>query len=277
MTKSEKVAALQKLYKKADGLVKIQNEATLEGNMNPTVKIPEIVDGKDTGKKITAFLSVVLEQTVNEYTAIAREICFEECLATDDPMLEAVKRLVFQTIGIATKMVGDEGAEKIPVSEVVYRDKAIDLWKLHKKSGDGIGKNKDWNGFVEKMNFYMTARQAKRLLKQKQHLTAVLKEIHGSYKMGEIAKAIEMGKDPTSNTKLLGTLQSIINAMIGEDYKATSHDVNYLCDLYARKGKTALSVNCANHSYFRGYIAAICHGLVTGEDYDISFKKANAK
>jgi len=274
MTREEKIAVLAELRAKAETLVMSLNDGVQNGNPNPTMEKPEIVDGAETGKTITVFIATELEQVVNQYTAMAREICFDDCKAADDPMLEAVKRLTFATIGVKETKKGEE---KIPVSEIVDKEKDIDLLKLHKSVDGGIGKDPKWNGLVEKFNFHMTIRQAKRITKGKENLTRVLKEINDSYAMCKIAQEIEMGKDPTSNTKLLGTLQDIITAMIGEEYKATSHDVNYLVDLYAQKGKGKLKVNCANHRYFRSYIAAICHGIVTGTDYEVCFKKVNAK
>lgn len=274
MTRAEKLAALAELRSKAETLVMSLNEGIQNGNRTPTIEKPEIVDGKETGKVITVYISEELEKVVNEYTAISRDICFNDCKETDDPMLEAIKRLTYDTIGIKETKKGEE---KIPVSEVVDKQKPIDLLKLHKFIDNGIGTDPKWNGYVEKMNFHMTARQAKRIIKGKENLTRVLKEINDSYAMCKIAQEIDMGKDPTSNTKLLGTLQNVITAMIGKEYKATSHDVNFLVDIYAQKGKTALTVNCANHRYFRNYIAAVCHSIVTGEDYDISYKKVSSK
>lgn len=274
MTKAERIAEMQVLREKAESLVMQYNEGIQNGNPNPTIEV-NVLDsnGNVTGTK-AEYITNLIDEVVNKYTAIAREICFTECRETDDPMLEAIKRLTFATIGMK---VSKKGEEKIPVAEIIEKNKAIDLLKLHKTVDGGIGKDPKWNGMVEKMNFHMTARQAKRIVKKKENLTRVLTEINDSYAMSDIAKAIDMGKDPTSNTKLLGTLQGIVTAMIGEEYKATSHDVNFLTDLYASKGRTALSVNCANHRYFRAYIAAICHSIVTGEDYEISFKKVNAK
>lgn len=274
MTRAEKIAALAELRSKAETLVMSLNDGIQNGNPNPTIEKPEIVDGKETGKTVTVYISNEIEQLVNEHTSIARDICFDECKTADDPMLEAVKRLTFATIGVRETKKGEE---KIPVSEIVDKEKEIDLLKLHKSIEGGIGKDPKWNGLVEKFNFHMTARQAKRVIKSKENLTKVLKEINDGYSMCKVAQEIEMGKDPTSNTKMLATLQSIITAMIGEEYKATSHDVNYLVDLYATKGKGKLKVNCSNHRYFRSYIAAICHGIVTGEDYEVCFKKVSAK
>jgi len=79
-----------------------------------------------------------------------------------------------------------------------------------------------------------------------------------------------MGKTPTSKTNMLKTLQAVIDAMLGEGkFKATSHDVAYLLSVYSRKNRAALTVTCANHRYFRNYIAEVCHRCATGKSYEI--------
>ena len=68
-------------------------------------------------------------------------------------------------------------------------------------------------------------------------------------------------------------LTAIVQAMIGEEYKPVSHDVNFLLSVYSRKSRKALTVSCANHKYLRGYIAEICHRIVTGKSYEVDYKK----
>ena len=91
--------------------------------------------------------------------------------------------------------------------------------------------------------------------------------------MSDIAKAIDMGKTPTSKTNMLKTLQSVVNAMIGEEYKVLSHDVAFLTSVYSRKNRKALTVTCANHKYMRQYMAEICHRIVCGLRYDVEYKQ----
>lgn len=225
------------------------NEAVLDGDYNKAFKINE-----ETA------------EAVNEYTSIVRKECFDACLATDDPMREAVTRLTFETLAIKDTKQGDE---KIPVRELVTKDKAIDLLKLHKAANGGIGADKSWNHIAEKMNFLLTAQTAIDIGVKD------IKTISNSFAMSEIARQIDMGKSPTSKNNLLKTLQAVITAMLGEGAKATSHDVNFLLKVYTKK-KTgrALTVACANHSHFRGYLAEICHRIVTGGKYDVEYKKA---
>lgn len=275
MTKAERIAEMQVLREKAESLIMQYNEGIQNGNPSPTIEV-NVLDsnGNVTGTK-TEYITSLIEECVNKHTNNARELCFAECRETEDPMLEAIKRLEFTTIGLK---VTKKGEEKIPVAEIVDKNKSIDVFKLHKTVNGGIGKDPKWNGLIEKMNYHMTVRQAKRLIGERGNLTKLLSEISDSYRLSDIAKQIDLGKDPTSNTKLLGTLQTIVTAMIGEEYKPTSHDVNYLIDIYAKKGRGALTVECSNHRYFRGYITDICHHIVTGDDYrlrSLEIKKNN--
>jgi len=61
--------------------------------------------------------------------------------------------------------------------------------------------------------------------------------------------------------------------MIGEDYKAITHDVNYILAVYSKKGRKALTVTASNHKQMRQIIMEICHRIVTGGRYDIDYKK----
>lgn len=225
-------------------------------------------------------LDELIREAVKRYNAIAQTECFTRLLSTEDPMLEAVKSLVYPTIRVSDGKTKDEA--KLPYREIKDSVDNIDLLKLNEAAGKAkvngyIGKDPLWEGYVEKFNFHMTARAAKRVIKTGENLTQVLKSISDTYAMAKIARDIDYGKDPTSNTKLLATFQTVVNAMIGEEYKATSHDVRFLCDVYARKDRHSLTVLAPKHGIFRSYIAAILHSIVTGEDYSISFKKTKSE
>lgn len=246
MTREEATAKKAELRTKVEELVKVYNDAIQSGKYDVAYKTDEEI-----------------QKTVNEYTSIVRSECFAECAAAEDPMLEAITRLSFQTIGTKDIKKGDE---KISIREIVERDRAIDLLKLHKTVEGGIGADKNWVHIAEKLNFLLTAQKAV-------DLGISPKAVHDSYAMSDIARQISMGKTPTSKTNILKTLQTVITAMLGDKVKATSHDVNYLMSVYSRKSRRALAVVCANHRYFRGYLAEICNHLVTGNSYEIEYKK----
>lgn len=247
MTRAEKETKMQELKAEVENKVTAYNSAMLESKFDDAAKLND---------EIT--------ESVNEYTSIARDICFEDCAATADPMMEAIKRLSFMTVGVKDSKKGDE---KVPIREVVEREKQIDLLKLHKYVDGGIGKDKDWVYMIEKLNLLMTCQKAR-------DLGIDPKNINDSYAMSEIAKGYDLGKNPASKTNLLKSITAIVAAMIGEEYKPVSHDVNFLLSVYSRKSRQALTVTCANHKYMRGYIMEICHRLVTGKTYEVDYKRA---
>lgn len=244
MTREENTAKLVQLHSEAEALVKDYNEAIQNGKYEDATK----ADTEMTEK-------------INEYTATVRDMCFEDCKNTENPMLSAVKTLMFVTIGVKDEQKGDD---KVPVRSIVEKERIIDLLKLDKYCG-GIGADKNWAHVAQKMNFLLTAQKCV-------DLGVDPKSVNDSYAMSEIAREFDMGKNPTSKTNLLKTLQTVILAMLGEGYKATSHDVNFLMSVYSRKNRKALTVTCANHRNFRNYLAEVCHRIVTEKSYEVDFK-----
>ena len=249
MTREENAKKLVELRASAEKLVSSYNEAMQTGKVDEAFKIDSS-----------------LTETTNEYTAIVRGMCFEDCKNSPNPMIAAVTALTFTTIGVKDEKKGDD---KIAVRSIVEKERPIDLYKLHKYCG-GIGADKNWVYMTEKMNCLLTAQKAV-------DLGIDPKDVNDSFAMSAIAKEIDMGKSPCSKTNLLKTLQVVIAAMLGEEFKATSHDVNFLMSVYSRKSRKARTVTCANNKYFRNYLAEICHRIVTSKGYAVEFKAEKAQ
>ena len=243
MTREERVVKLAELRAIAEESVALYNDAMQNSRFEEVAKIGNTI-----------------EETVNEYTAVARDMCFEDCKNTDDPMLAAIKTLFFATISVKDEKKGED---LVPIRVIVEKDRPIDLLKLDKYCG-GIGADGDWSHIAMKMNFLLTAQKCV-------DLGVNPKTVNDSYAMSKIAEDFDMGKSPTSKTNLLKTLQTVITAMLGEGYKATSHDVNFLMSIYSRKNRQALKVSCANHRNFRNYIAEICHRIAAGKSYEVEY------
>ena len=250
MNLKDSAAKLAQLRIETEDLIRQYNDAMQEKRFDDAVKLDN-----DMSEKI------------GEYTSTVRILCFEKCKNTDDPMLTAVKFLTYETIGVKDTTVGDEA--KIPVRELIKRERPIDLLKLDKYCG-GIGHDKTWNHMVMKMNFLLTVQKCI-------DLGVDPKKVYEDYAMSETARQFDMGKNPTSKTNLLKTLQKVITAMLGDGYKATSHDVNFLLSIYSKKSRKALTITTANHRYMRNYLAEICHRIATGATYGVEYKKAKDK
>lgn len=207
-----------------------------------------------------------LEQTVNYYTSVSKGKVYAEIKASDDPMKAAILRFFFPTIKVKEQKDKDT---KLVIRSIVDAEKPIDLADLHKKIG-GIGADPKWLYAGEKFNYHLTIRAAERV-------GATVKS--DAFVMNDIAHQIELGKNPCSNTQMLKTLQGIIDMMLGEGFKATSHDVNYLVDCYANDNKKSKSsITLANHKTLRGYLKKICYRILTnGSGYDVEQREIKEK
>lgn len=249
MDRTEMVAKLDELRKAAEEKAVAYNEAMGDERVSDATKLESEID-----------------DLVSEYVGTARQMCFEDCKNSGDPMMAAVRRLTFEAIRAVYKAPEGELIKKCSIEEI---DKAIDLEKLHKYC-DGIGKDQKWLYYAQKLNFLLTIQKAK-------DLGIDPKSINDSYAVAEIARDIDMGKTPTSKTNMLKTLNMVIAAMVGEEYKATSHDVNYLLTIWAKKStKKALTVSAARHRSMYGFLAEICHRIVLSKVYEIEVKEMKA-
>lgn len=249
MDRTEMVAKLDELRKAAEEKAIAYNEAMGDERVSDATKLESEIDN-----------------LVSEYVGTARQMCFEDYKNSGDPMMAAVRRLTFEAIRAVYKAPEGELIEKCSIEEI---DKAIDLEKLHKYC-DGIGKDQKWIYYAQKLNFLLTVQKAK-------DLGIDPKSINDSYAVAEIARDLDMGKTPTSKTNMLKTLNMVIAAMVGEEYKATSHDVNYLLTIWAKKStKKALTVSAARHRSMYGFLAEICHRIVLSKVYEIEVKELKA-
>ena len=140
MNKEQSVAKLAELKSSVEEQVKAFNDAVQNGRFEESTKADK-----------------AMTDLINEYTATVRDMCFDECKATDDPMLAAVKTLSYVTIGVKDEQKGDD---KVPVRVIVDKERQIDLLKLDKFCG-GIGADPNWMHIAQKMNFLLTAQKAK--------------------------------------------------------------------------------------------------------------------
>lgn len=244
MTNEERKSKMETLKNEAESLAQEYNVLMLDG------KLAE-----------AAGIDAQIEEKIGEYTGHARDITFEECKAAENPMIAAVTKLSYLTIAVKDEKKEDG---TFSTRSIIDKERPIDLLRLHKYCG-GIGANPNWADIAQKMNFLLTAQKAI-------DLGLNPKDVNDSYAMSEIAAKYDMGKNPTSKTNMLRTLTTVIQAMLGEEYKPVSHDVNFLLSVYSRKNRRALTVSCANHRSFRNYIAEICHRIVTGKSYALDYK-----
>lgn len=207
-----------------------------------------------------------MTQCINHYTFVSKNICYDAAKKSGNPMHYAVTEFFFPIIRL--KETRDKEHDVI-IRSIIDAEKPIDLSDMH-KALNGIGHDTNWIHTTEKFNYYLCVRAAERV-------GATIKS--DAYRMTEIARQRQLGKNPCSNTQLLKTLQTIITEMLGEGYKVTSHDVNYLIDVYANDDKRSKTgITAANHKTLRTYLKKVCYRVLTnGKGYDVSAKELKDK
>ena len=221
-------------------------------------KYNELTLNEKTPAKDIKATQDALDKDLADYKVQANHLFYEECEASGDAMLE-------------TRDVTDKES-KITKRIVEEKPTTVDLDAMHKYSlevlkKDGIGKNKNWRNLLQKINFCLTLRVAKAIGVKDE----VYKDLEGYYTINAIAKDIDLGKNPLSNTQVLKTLQRAVTDMIGEEYKATSHDVAYMQECISKRAGSSV-IKAATHKEFYKILLDVCHHIVTGDPYGLKAK-----
>ena len=212
-----------------------------------------------------------LKEAESEYANTKATAVYDELSGADEPLKAAVIRHSYYVL--AHKNIRDNGV-LVRVELADDKEKQIDLVKLAKY----LKLDVSWKYKVEKFNQLLCLRAAQELKLSK----AEVQKICDSFYMDKLSKAVELGETPSSNTQICKQLQSIVDSMVFEDngsgknkYKVNNHDVAYLLMRYTQKGKSALSVAVAKHSYLHQLIMNIEHRIILGKQYSLDYKIAN--
>lgn len=209
-----------------------------------------------------------IETDVSEHVDLAQRECFAAIRnghSTIEAMIEACKQMQFESIR-AREVKDSETGTTFWVLEDVLKN--IDLMKLHKFCApNGIGADVNWIHTVQKFNCLLTAQVCT-------DLGIKPTDVLNTYSMSDVAKQIDMGKNPCSTTNLKNTMKTVIQQMIGEQYTPVAADTKYLMYVYAKAGRKVGQVSTANHKSLTWYLANVCHRLITGSEYTVDYKKA---
>lgn len=234
------------------------NEAMDNGNFNAMTE----ADSKQS----------VLEK---EYAQLAEVVCYSDLKKKDNPMLAAVIAYGFNVIGhkdVKTiEKTVEDGEEKtitITTREITVKEKQIDLIKFDNYGGKTVSVNPSWKYELQSLNQLFCIRTAEDM---------GVDFDCASYYMDKIARRIEKGETPVSNTAMLEALQNLVDMIIfeGEDknkYRANSRDVTAILKQYTKSGKSRLGIAVAKHNFFARIIGKVLYRIATGEQYTLEYK-----
>ena len=152
------------------------------------------------------------------------------------------------------------------------------LNKLSAKDGyvnTGVFANgASWQYRTEKLAFHFILAVAKDLGFGKE----ALKSIEKDYRMKDVVRQQNLGKDVTTNTQLVNQLQEIVDKMVfvpdtkfpeKNAIKVTTADVNYLKNIYASAARQCGVVKVLAGKNMPTYVFNAVHQIVTGKPYEI--------
>lgn len=208
-----------------------------------------------------------LDADVASYNEMAEAETIRVLHESPKPLLAAAVMLKYATIGYRDVAIDPEDKDHTE-RQINFGLKYIDTQKLHKHTSKGVGEDPNWIYAVQKLNFLLTVRQAKRL-----DIDPAL--INACYSMKQEAKKFE-GLQTDSEAVdeiILQDIDRIVKMMIGESYSAKMADVAFLQGVYTKKSsKSALTVSASNHSNMRNHMLDICHRAATNSTYALDCK-----
>lgn len=244
-------------------------------------KLPQLIEEHnklllEKGAVACATLGGNIAELSNELVKCYKVVAFEELLAEENPLISAITKL---NINIKRAQLTKAEGVNVRVYSLEDSELKIDIKEFEKYSKKQLTSNKDWHHAISKFNYLLLTYTIEKLTKSKELRESKVAKVRDNYHMKEIAKAIDLGQTPTSNTQMLKQLNMIIGDIIGKDYKiggkavkATSHDVFWLERVYLKKGKTALTAMATNDNQLRTIITEIIHKLLTNKEYEVISK-----
>jgi len=241
----------------------------------------KLVNGEETeAEGIVASCKSKIDELAKEYKQGAEheyytKLAKESIANNENAMKKIITNASFNTKILTT--VNDE-VTKVPMSvSLTDRPVRIDIAsfdRVYMKNSANKGSaavDARWLSACQKLNQLFCLQQAK-TIGMEQSI------IDKTYYLRDKAREIEIGKNPISNSKLLGAVQDVVNMIIYEKneetgnntYKATSHDVGYLKSVYSKiSSKNELSVTVMNDRRFLDALVRMMKRVITDGSYGV--------
>jgi len=203
---------------------------------------------------------------LKEIEADYRNVLEREVFGSLMDVHEALEKHHFMTI--SHKVVREEGV--MTGVEKTDRMVQVDLKKFCEAKGFEL----DWYYELQSLNKRLTLRVMEALGCSEKERRA----IDDSYNMEKLAKEIDLGKTPTSDTQCVKHMQKVLDLLSEGEGRVTNHDLKYIMLLYAKKdNKTALKVVCSKHSFLQSLLTDVFHRVVVNGSYTVDYKRIQSK
>lgn len=214
-----------------------------------------------------------LEELVATYNAYAQAIAFDKCLTAEDPMMAAVLEPDFAGLKTRTHVI-DKKSRKCEVS-IEEANHPVSITTLHKKAKDGIGADKQWFDYIQKMSAHLAYKAAVAIAADQKDSKP--EDFISTYDMSVVAQSIDLGKDPVGKKTMQSTVDKVVKAMIGPDYKARKEDVEWVYLTFCKKGRAPGQLVMSTNATMARIAQEMCNRIVTGENYSLKYKVRKEK
>ena len=229
---------------------------------------------ESVGDNVSKTLGGHIDKLAKCYNATSLKYALTLCWEDAEPLRYAVTTgQLYKTVSAVAKQV--EG-EKYLGRKIAEKERRVPIDKLHKFVEGGVGVDKKWIYTAQAVNKTFLARAIMGESKEDVKFADVWRSL-GGYTMDQAAKALEAGENPVSNTKLLANLRRLISEMFGPEVGklAIGVDVRHIMHAYLKEDKkdaTGLTSEAATHKRFYDLISVVCHRILTGGTYKVTFK-----
>lgn len=201
-----------------------------------------------------------LKQVEGDLRKLIEKEVFNECKTTH----EAILRRSF--IAPSHKSINEEG--KLVRIEKADKEVMIDLKAFCEHHGFPL----EWWYELQALNKRLTVKVARSLGVG----PTELRKINDSYTMNELAKQIELGQNPDSNSQVTKHMQKVLDLLDEGCGRVNGYDLAYVMSTYTkRNSKRALSVSCSKHSALQNILLDVFHRVATGKVYDVDYKRTD--
>lgn len=213
-----------------------------------------------------------MDKAIEEYNDLAIISDFITLRAMEDPMKAAIEQLDIAAITSKENKTKDSENITYSLEPAIKQIDLVAFDEFCQREKMTIAHDSSWTHMVDKFCLLVTYKIMKDLGKD-------TKKLEDTYYISDVAKQMELGKSPTSNTQIIKQLQTIVDGIIfegldGSDdkniYKVTTHDVNYIVATMTKRGKSG-TVVAPRSTTMHTLIMDVLHRIITNGDYKVEY------
>lgn len=211
-----------------------------------------------------------LAESIAAHNKLVTTKLFLELSAEDNTMLSAIKMMTYNVLKSTSTKNKDTGVVTYSVENTTAYINLEDLDLFCRSREKKIASNDFFVSRIEKFAQLVSLRVCT-------DLKLDVAKIKKSYYISTVARDIDLGKTPTSNTQMLKQLQMVLDAIIYVDdngknkYKVSSHDVEFIRSTMTRHGKAAQSVSLPKVSTMLTLVLEVANRVVENKHYTAEY------